>query len=128
MHTQENQQIDADSNETSDPEDDDDDTNTCYRRTLTDKLVRSFRVHQQHMARRHKMTIEQALASHARHETQFWEIYAGDAILATKMQELGFKVRTFDLLSGWDFTKPAHQREFIQLYYHCSPEVTWLHT
>ena len=42
------------------------------------------------------------------------------------MQELGFKVRTFDLLSGWDFTKPAHQCEFIQLYYHCSPEITWL--
>ena len=71
MHTQENQQIDADSNETSDPEDDDDDTNTCYRRTLTDKLVRSFRVHQQHMARRHKMTIEQALASHASSARQY---------------------------------------------------------
>ncbi|CAK9009019.1 Copia protein [Durusdinium trenchii] len=126
MHAQENQQNDTDSNETSDPEDDDDDTNTCYRRTLTDKLVRSFRVHQQHMALRHKMTIEQALASHAKHEMQFWEIYAGDAILATKMQELGFKVRTFALLSGWDFTKPAHQREFIQLYYHCSPEIAWL--
>ena len=40
---------------------------------------------------------------------QSWEIYAENAILATKMQELGFKVRTFDLLNGWDFTKPAHQ-------------------
>ena len=42
------------------------------------------------------------------------------------MEELGFQVRTFDLLSGWDFTKPSHQREFIHLYYHSSPEIIWI--
>ena len=52
---------------------------------------------------------------------QFWEFYAGDAVLATHMEAsaLGFQVRTFDLLSGWDFTKPSHQimHTFMHTHY-----------
>ena len=44
---------DEDTNDTTEPEDDDD---TGYRRTLTDKLVRSFRLHQQQLARHCKHT------------------------------------------------------------------------
>ena len=69
-----------------------DDDDTLHRRALTDKLVRSFRVHQQHLAQQHKATMEAALQAHAEHRMQFWEIYAGDANLASAMQAKGYVV------------------------------------
>ncbi|CAK9032272.1 Copia protein, partial [Durusdinium trenchii] len=117
MNTQDDDN-NTDDNSTSDPEDmDEDDDDTLHRRALTDKLVRSFRVHQQHLAQQHKATIEATLQAHAEHRMQFWEIYAGDANLASAMQAKGYVVRTFDIRSGWDFTNPKHQRELIKLYY-----------
>ena len=126
MNTQDDDN-NTDDNSTSDPEDmDEDDDDTLHRRALTDKLVRSFRVHQQHLAQQHKATIEATLQAHAEHRMQFWEIYAGDANLASAMQAKGYVVRTFDIRSGWDFTNPKHQRELIKLYYLTSPDVIWL--
>ena len=78
-------------NDTTDPEDDDD---TGYCRTLTDKLVRSFRLHQQKLARHNTPTLETTLTAHHSHQMQFWEVCASETVLATHKEELGCTVRT----------------------------------
>ena len=82
---------------------DDDDTT----RALTDKLVRTLRLHQQQQALHRKAVTDEVLAVHDSRQMQFWEIYSGNANLATAMAKKGYKVKTFDILSGWDFTKPG---------------------
>ena len=123
------QETASECNETTDPSDMDDD-DTTHRRALTDKLVRTLRLHQQQQqqqqALHRKATTDEVLAAHATRKMQFWEIYSGNANLATAMAKKGYQVKTFDLLSGWDFTKPSHQRDFIHLFYHAAPEVIWI--
>ena len=60
---------DSDSNETSDPSDDD----TTHWRALTDKPVRTLRLHQQQQALHRKATTDEVLAAHETRTMQFWK-------------------------------------------------------
>ena len=119
------QETTSDSNETTDLSDIDDDDAT-HRRALTDKLVRTLRLHQQQQALHRKAVTDEVLAAHDSRQMQFWEIYSGNANLATAMAKKGYKIKIFDILNGWDFTKPSHQRDFIHLFYHAAPEAIWI--
>ena len=62
-----------------------DDDDTTHRQALTDKLVRTLRLHQQQQALHRKAITDEILAAHNSRQMQFWEIYSGNANLATTM-------------------------------------------
>ena len=122
------QQDDADdlsSNETFNP-DFDDDAKTEIRRQITDKLLRNMRYyHSTMLAKRHSV-MEQTLKAHEQKQVIFWEVYSGHGELSREMRRRGYNVLSFDYNTGWDFDLADHRRAFFELLDQVCPDFIWL--
>ena len=95
----------------------------CVFRPITNKLLKSMAIHQHAEKISRKRIVDRILHFYDKGVKQFWEVYAGQSNLSRAMSDLG---STFDLTTGWDFTKGHHRREFFKLLRKVCPDFVWL--
>ena len=122
---QESQEEPNDAEDTSDAETEDAEP-YLVRRNITNKLLKTLRLHQHMLEQKRRDTVDRVLKAHEDQRLQFWEVYSGEARLATAMQRKGYIVQTFDLHNGWNFCRADHRTAFNRLQYEISPDMLWL--
>lgn len=55
-----------------------------------------------------------------------WEVYCGHGRTSQLAETMGMQVRVFSYETGWDFDKPDHQRQFLQLLQEERPDELFL--
>ena len=105
---------------------DEEDEESLVRHAVTNKLIKTLKLHQHMLEQKRRQTMDNVMKAHDGKILQFWEVYSGEARLAEAMQKKGYLVQTFDLFNGWDFTRADHRTAFSKLQYETCPDMMWL--
>ena len=105
---------------------DEEDEESLVRHAVTNKLIKTLKLHQHMLEQKRRQTMDNVMKAHDGKILQFWEVYSGETRLAEAMQKKGYLVQTFDLFNGWDFTRADHRTAFSKLQYETCPDMMWL--
>ena len=57
---------------------------------------------------------------------KIWEVYGGNSELTKELRRRGHQARTFGVHNGWDFSKMAIQKKFLDLLDEEQPDDVWM--